>query len=121
MLKNLENVLIHDRTVRNEGTYSEVLLEYGNQAIQDKITRKIFNNFSIQFMEKVDHACDVYQWLCEYRDSLDLQINAVEKEENLVGYYGRLVDDYFIQHKDWIIEQLTSCSNKEELLEGRAV
>lgn len=120
LLKNLENVLIHDRTVRNEGTYSEVLLEYGNQAIQDKITRKIFNNFSIQFMEKVDHACDVYQWLCEYRDSLDLQINAVEKEENLVGYYGRLVDDYFIQHKDWIIEQLTSCSNKEELLEGES-
>lgn len=116
LLASLERTLFHDKQIADEGTYSEVLTEYANQMIENKITERIFSAFSEQFMKAVDHACDVYTWLLECLNSPDLQINAIENEENLIGYYGKLVDDYFARHTEVIIAELNACSDKEEVL-----
>lgn len=116
LLDSLESALLHKKQTVDEGTYSFVLKEYANQAINHKITSKIYDVFSNQFMQKVDHACDVYEWLQDSLVSPDLQINAIQNERNLIGYYGKQVDDYFASHLNEIIDELNSCSSKKELL-----
>lgn len=116
LLNSLESALLHKRQIVDEGTYSFVLKEYANQAINHEITSKIYDVFSNQFMKKVDHACDVYEWLQDALASPDLQINAIQNEQNLIGYYGKQVDDYFTFHLKEIIDELNSCSSKKELL-----
>lgn len=119
LLRSLKTALLHERQISDEGTYSKVLTEYANQVIEDEITERIFAAFSEQFMKKIDHACEVYQWLLEYLRSPELQIHAVEKEANLTNYYGGLVDDYFASHAEEIIAKLDVCSDKEDLLKNR--
>ena len=119
LLESLERALLHDRQTSDEGPYSKVLTEYANQAVETKITERLFAIFTSQFMEKIDHACDVYSWLRECLTSPELQINAIENEENLVGYYGKQVDDYFASHRDAIVDELNSCTDKGDLLENR--
>lgn len=97
LLESLERALLHDRQISDEGAYSKVLTEYANQAVEAEITERLFAIFSLQFMEKINHACDVYDWLRESLVSPELQINAIENEENLIGYYGKQVDDYFAE------------------------
>ena len=116
LLDSLESALLHKKQTVDEGTYSFVLKEYANQAINHDITSKIYDVFSNQFMKKVDHACDVYEWLQDALVSPDLQINAIQNEQNLIGYYGKQVDDYFASHLNEIIDELNSCSSKKELL-----
>lgn len=116
LLDSLESALLHDKRTVDEGTYSFVLKEYANQVINHEITRTVFDIFSNQFMDKVNHACDVYEWLQDALISPDLQINAIENEQNLIGYYGKQVDTYFASHLKEIVDELNSCSNKEELL-----
>lgn len=116
LLNSLESALLHKKQTVDEGTYSFVLKEYANQAINHEITSKIYDVFSNQFMKKVDHACDVYEWLQDALASPDLQINAIQNEKNLTGYYGKQVDDYFTSHLKEIIDELNSCSSKKELL-----
>lgn len=116
LLASLERTLLHDKQIADEGTYGEVLTEYANQMIENKITERIFTVFSEQFKNAVDHTCDVYKWLLECLNSPELQINAIENEENLTGYYGKLVDDYFARHTEVIIAELNACSDKEEVL-----
>lgn len=119
LLESLERALLHDRQTPDEGPYSKVLTEYANQAVETEITRRLYVIFESQFMEIIDHACDVYEWLHECLASPELQINAIENEENLVGYYGKLVDDYFASHRDAIVDELNSCTDKDDLLENR--
>ena len=119
LLESLERALLHDRQTSDEGPYSKVLTEYANQAVEAKITERLFAIFTSQFMEKINHACDVYSWLRECLASPELQINAIENEENLVGYYGKQVDDYFSSHRDAIVDELNSCTDKGDLLENR--
>ena len=119
LLKSLERALLHDRKISDEGTYSKVLKEYANQVVETEITKRLFAIFISQFMEKIDHACDVYDWLCECLVSPELQINAIENEENLIGYYGKQVDDYFASHRDAIVDELNGCTDKTDLLENR--
>lgn len=119
LLESLERALLHDRQTSDEGPYSKVLTEYANQAVESKITERLFAIFTSQFMEKIDHACDVYSWLRECLTSPELQINAIENEENLVGYYGKQVDDYFASHRDAIDDELNSSTDKGDLLENR--
>ena len=116
LLGSLESALLHKKQTVDEGTYSLVLKEYANQVINHEITSKIYDVFSNQFMKKVDHACDVYEWLQEALTSPDLQINAIENEQNLIGYYGKQVDDYFASHLKEVIAELNSCSSKNELI-----
>ena len=119
LLESLERALLHDRQISDEGAYSKVLTEYANQAVEAEITERLFAIFSLQFMEKINHACDVYDWLRESLVSPELQINAIENEENLIGYYGKQVDDYFASHRDAIVDELNSCTDKEDLIENR--
>lgn len=116
LLESLGRELLRDKQISDEGTYGKVLTEYANQAIENEIIKRIFADFSEQFMKKVDHACDIYKWLLECLNSPELQINAMENEENFIGYYGKHIDDYFASHTEAIIAELNSCSNKEELL-----
>lgn len=116
LLNSLESALLHKKQTVDEGTYSFVLKEYANQTINHEITSKIYDVFSNQFIKKVDHACDVYEWLQDALVSPDLQINAIQNEQNLIGYYGKQVDDYFTSHLKEIIDELNSCSSKKELL-----
>lgn len=116
LLKSLEKALLYKKQIADEGTYSEVLTEYANQEIEKKIIEKIFDDFSKQFMERVNHAYDVYKWLIECLNMPELQVNAIENEENLISYYGNQVDEYFTRHTEEIIDKLNSCSNKAELL-----
>lgn len=119
LLESLERALLHDRQISDEGAYSKALTEYANQAVEAEITERLFAIFSLQFMEKINHACDVYDWLRESLVSPELQINAIENEENLIGYYGKQVDDYFASHRDAIVDELNSCTDKEDLIENR--
>ena len=119
LLDSLERALLHDKQLSDEGAYSKILTEYANQAIKDEIIKRVFTVFEKQFMEKVEYACDVYKWLRECLASSELQINAVENEENLIKYYGKQVDDYFASHTESIITELNACSDKEALLEDR--
>lgn len=119
LLESLERALLHDRQTSDEGAYSKILTEYANQAVEAEITERLFAIFSLQFMEKINHACDVYDWLRESLVSPELQINAIENEENLIGYYGKQVDDYFASHRDAIVDELNSCTDKEDLIENR--
>ena len=118
LLNSLERVLLHSKNISDEGTYSKVLTEYANKAIQDEITKVVFADFSDQFMDKIEHSNEVYEWLNNCLDSPDLQINAIENEENLVSYYGKLIDDYFARHTEEIVKVINSCQNKEELTEN---
>ena len=119
LLESLERALLHDRQTSDEGAYSKILTEYANQAVEAEITERLFAIFSLQFMEKINHACDVYDWLRESLVSPELQINAIENEENLIGYYGKQVDDYFASHRDAIVDELNSCTDKEDRIENR--
>lgn len=119
LLESLERALLHDKKTAEEGTYGKVLTEYANQAIENEIVENLFTVFSEQFMERIDHACDVYKWLRECLISPELQINAIENEENLIGYYGKLVDDYFSSHREAVIGALNSCPDKNDLLKYR--
>lgn len=118
LLESLERALLHEKQISDEGTYGKVLTEYANQAIELEITKRIFAVFSEQFVNKTNHACDVYKWLQECLKSPELQIHAIENEENLIGYYGKQVDDYFASHTEEIITELDACSNKEDLLKN---
>lgn len=119
LLENLEKILCHVKQISDEGTYVKVLTEHANQAIEKEIIKRIFSDFSKQLMDKVDHACAVYKWLFECLNSSELQMNAIENEENLIGYYGKQIDDYFTSHKEEMIAKLNSASNKEELLKDK--
>lgn len=119
LLKSLERALLHERRTSEEGTYGKILTEYANQVIENKIMESIFSAFSEQFMERIDHACNVYKWLNECLLSSELQINAIENEENLPEYYGKLIDDYFSSHRDEIINDLNLSTDKNDLLKNR--
>ncbi len=114
LLESLEGVLLSQRTA-DEGSYSQFLTEYGNQALEREAIKRIYKDFSVQFMIRAEHATAVYRWLRESLDSPELQLQVGENEENLAGYYGRLVDTYFASHREDIIGVLNSCSDKEEL------
>ena len=115
LLASLEGALLHDKRISDEGTYGEVLTEYANQAVEHKVVERIFAVFSEQFMKKIDHACEIYKWLLECLRSPELQANAIEKEENLAGYYGRQVDGYFAGHIREMVTELNACSDKKDL------
>ena len=119
LLESMKRALFHDKQISDEGSYSKVLTEYANKEIEQEIIETVFEDFSKQFMERVEHSCNVYEWLLEYLHSAELQISALESEENLIDYYSGQVDDYFARHRDNIIAELNSCTDKEESLKGK--
>lgn len=117
--KRLEDSLLHQKTEQDNGafgTYGKVLAAYGNQMVEQAVTKRVFEQFEKQLLDKIDSAININEWLSDFEKSGELQINAVENETNLINYYGKIIDDFWNSNRNVIIARLDQCCTREELL-----
>ena len=117
LVSNLENNVLYDRNVIDEGSYGIVLREYANQKVSYEVTRQLLLLYKKHLMKKVERAKKQFEYLLTCLDRTILDRN--RNDNDSFEYYEKLVDNYWDANKDDIIRWIDQCEpSKESMREG---
>ncbi len=116
LIQPLKESLMYEQDVSDVGSYETILAKYANQKIENIMTQQIFESLNEQIIRKAEKAVNIKNWIADLKNDDELQINMIESEENLVEYYGKLVDDYWAGNMKKIIQRLDECMTQGEVL-----